>query len=134
MADAVMPVVELLRMEEAEPVHRTREDVAGRRDDEVRVVRHQAPLEQLPAEAARRLVELRGESVGVVLVVHDRLPRHAAHGDVEHASFGQEHGARRTSHAPRLGGRSAPLRHDLVSAWRTSEGQSLGRGRCGRVG
>ena len=126
VTDAVVAVVEPLRVEEAEPVHRARKDSAGRRDDEVRVVRHQAPVEQLPAEAAGRFLELRDERVGVVAVAHDRLARNTAHRDVKHASFGQEHGSRRAGHPPRLVGRHAPFCHDTVSTWRTPEGQSLG--------
>jgi hypothetical protein len=85
MPDAVMPLVETLRVAEVERMHSLRQAFQRAHHDEVEVVRHQAEREQLPLVLAAGTVQEGHEAPAVVIVDRDRLPRHPASGDVVHA-------------------------------------------------
>jgi len=74
--------VEALCVHEVEPVHPAGEMLARAFDDEVEVIVEHAIGVQEPAEALFGVVDSANDRVTVVVVVDDRQPRDAAHGDV----------------------------------------------------
>lgn len=82
MADAVVPVVEALRVEPRKPVHPARESREPGLDDDVNVVAHQAVRVDAPVESGHALSEQLDERGAVVVVEEDGLACDAPAGDV----------------------------------------------------
>jgi hypothetical protein len=89
MADAVVPLVEALRVAEVEEVHPVCQAFERAEDDEMKVVRHQAEREQLPVVLAACCMHEGHEALAVDVVGGDRLPGDTAGGDVVHAGWRQ---------------------------------------------
>src|SRR4051794_4265924 len=86
MTPALVLPVEPAGVRTVQPVHAAREVCLGSLNDEMKVVRHQHPHRDAPAESPGRLAEKVHECDPIVVTEKDWTPFIAARGDVVHSA------------------------------------------------